>query len=175
MALEEGELMASLRDTMPVRELFDVDMRLRGAVAPDLMCRFITVMVPAMNPDERFSMLAGMQGGAPAEIFERSRSPMTPILPLSRTGACEEVVEADRSTWPISRRCSRPPNARRMLQVNAKTMLLGGDDRCGVHPLDEDRPRCRETRLHRMQSWSTRRAAVGRNLVPTSRRGSFFG
>ena len=78
--------MASLRDTMPVRELFDVDMRLRGAVTPDLMRRFVTVMVPAMNPDERFSMLAGMQGGGPAEIFERSRSPMTPILPLTHRG-----------------------------------------------------------------------------------------
>jgi hypothetical protein len=87
MALEEGEVMASLRDAMPVRELFDVDMRLRGAVAPDLMCRFITVMVPAMNPDERFSMLAGMQAGAPAEIFERFRATAFDSLPAPEADA----------------------------------------------------------------------------------------
>ena len=71
MALEEGEVMASLRDTMSVGELFDVDMRLRGAVPPDTMCRFIAVMVPAMNSEERLAMFQGMRAGAPAEIFDR--------------------------------------------------------------------------------------------------------
>jgi hypothetical protein len=38
------------------------------------MCAFIGVMVPAMNTEERVSMLGGMQAGAPPEIFELFRS-----------------------------------------------------------------------------------------------------
>jgi hypothetical protein len=74
MALEEGEVMATLRDAMAVSELFGVDMALRSAVAPEKMCAFIAVMVPAMNIEERTSMLGGMQAGAPPEIFEVFRS-----------------------------------------------------------------------------------------------------
>ena len=95
MALEEGEVMGSLRDAMPVDDLFDVDMKLRAAVAPDLMCRFIAVMVPAMNPDERYSMLAGMQAGAPAELFERFRAAAFAALDASEADALAHRLESD--------------------------------------------------------------------------------
>jgi hypothetical protein len=74
MALEEGAVMSTLRGSMSVAELFTLDMELRAAVDPDKMCRFIAVMAPAMNPDERTAMLGGMQAGAPAELFERFRA-----------------------------------------------------------------------------------------------------
>jgi hypothetical protein len=66
--------MTALRDAMSIGELFEVDMALRSEVAPPTMCAFISVMVPAMNLDERTNMLGGMQAGAPAEIFELFRS-----------------------------------------------------------------------------------------------------
>jgi hypothetical protein len=74
MELEEGDVMTALRAALPVAELFEVDMDLRASVPPPSMCRFIAVMVPAMNPDERTSMLAGMRAGAPSEIFEVFRA-----------------------------------------------------------------------------------------------------
>lgn len=74
MALEEGGVMEALRAAMSLGELFDVEMTLRGSVAPPTMCDFIAVMVPAMNPAERTNMLGGMHAGAPAEIFETFRS-----------------------------------------------------------------------------------------------------
>jgi hypothetical protein len=74
MALEEGEVMRALRDAMSVAELFEVDMALRASVPPPMMCAFIAVMAPAMNPEERTNMLGGMQAGAPPEIFELFRA-----------------------------------------------------------------------------------------------------
>lgn len=69
MALEEGAVMQVLRDSMTVGQLFEVEMRLRGSVAPPLMVEFMAVMLPAMNPAERTAMLGGMHAGAPAEVF----------------------------------------------------------------------------------------------------------
>ncbi len=83
MALEEGEVMTTLRKAMAVSELFEIDMALRAAVPPDKMCAFIAVMMPAMNIEERTSMLGGMQAGAPPAIFELFRS------------AAEEALGAD--------------------------------------------------------------------------------
>jgi hypothetical protein len=74
MELEEGDVMTALRAALPVAELFGVDMDLRASVPPSTMCRFIAVMVPAMNPDERTAMLAGMRAGAPSEVFEVFRA-----------------------------------------------------------------------------------------------------
>jgi hypothetical protein len=74
MALEEGGVMDALRSAMSLGELFDVEMTLRGNIAPPTMCDFIAVMVPAMNPTERANMLGGMHAGAPAEIFEIFRT-----------------------------------------------------------------------------------------------------
>lgn len=74
MALEEGGVMDALRSGRTDDELLAVEMGLRGAVPPPLMCDFIAVMVPAMNRAERASMLGGMHAGAPAEIFELFRA-----------------------------------------------------------------------------------------------------
>jgi hypothetical protein len=74
MEIEEGPVMTTLRDAMSTAELFEIDMALRASIAPPKMCEFITVMVPAMNADERTNMLGGMRAGAPAEIFELFRA-----------------------------------------------------------------------------------------------------
>lgn len=94
MALEEGEVMTSLRNSMDVVELFDVDMRLRGSIPPDAMCRFIAVMVPAMNSDERLAMLRGMHAGAPAEIFDRFLAVALGALDADAAAALERRLSA---------------------------------------------------------------------------------
>ena len=83
MELEEGFVMTALRDAMSVAELFEVDMALRAAVPPPTMCAFIAVMAPAMNLEERTNMLAGMQAGAPPEIFELFRAAAEAALTAS--------------------------------------------------------------------------------------------
>lgn len=81
MALEEGAVMEALRDAMTFGQLFEVEMRLRGSVAPPLMVEFMAVMLPAMNPDERTAMLGGMHAGAPAEVFGLFRAAAEAALP----------------------------------------------------------------------------------------------
>lgn len=74
MAFEEGDVMEALRTAMTDDQLFALEMELRGSIAPPVMCDFIAIMVPAMNPTERMAMLGGMHLGAPAEIFELFRA-----------------------------------------------------------------------------------------------------
>jgi hypothetical protein len=74
MALEEGAVMTTLRAAMTDRELLGLEMELRGAIVPPVMCEFIAVMVPPMNRRERTAMLGGMHAGAPPEIFELFRA-----------------------------------------------------------------------------------------------------
>ncbi|MCU1346597.1 MAG: hypothetical protein JWL70_2863 [Acidimicrobiia bacterium] len=72
-ALEEEQVMPALRAALPVDELIEIEMGIRLAVAPDLMVRFMTHMIPAMNVYERSDMLAGMSV-APPEIFAGFRA-----------------------------------------------------------------------------------------------------
>ncbi len=74
MDLEEGRVMEALREAVSDDDLIALEMELRGSVPPPTMCDFITMMIPAMNPDERVAMLGGMHLGAPAEIFELFRA-----------------------------------------------------------------------------------------------------
>ena len=60
--------------------VFTVDMELRAAVPPSAMCAFISIMAPAMNPDERANMVGGMKAGAPPEIFELFRATVAAAL-----------------------------------------------------------------------------------------------
>ncbi len=80
MDTEEDDVMTALRAARPVDELVALEMELRGAVAPPVMCDFISIMVPAMTPAERTDMLGGMHAGAPAEIFEQFRSATQSVL-----------------------------------------------------------------------------------------------
>jgi hypothetical protein len=72
-AVEEEQVMPALRAALSLDELIDIEMGIRMAVAPDLMARFMTHMLPAMNVYERCDMLAGMSI-APADIFAGFRA-----------------------------------------------------------------------------------------------------
>jgi hypothetical protein len=74
MGLEEGAAMAALRETTSVEDLLQVQVAIRTSVPPPTMCRFIDVIMPALNPEERTNVLGGMHAGAPPEIFELFRA-----------------------------------------------------------------------------------------------------
>src|SRR5579884_2249301 len=74
MGLEEGAVMAALRETTSVEDLLGVQAAVRSSVPPSTMCRFIEVLMPALNPEERTEVLGGMYAGAPPEIFELFRA-----------------------------------------------------------------------------------------------------
>jgi hypothetical protein len=74
MGLEEGAVMETLRESASLEDLLAVQVVLRGSVAPPTMCEFLKVIMPAINVDERTTMLGGMHAGAPPEVFELFRS-----------------------------------------------------------------------------------------------------
>jgi hypothetical protein len=77
---EEAIAMPALAAALTTSELLDVQNAIRGQVTPDEMCRFIKLMVPAMDPSERVAMLTGMQA-APPELFARFRDTARDALP----------------------------------------------------------------------------------------------
>ena len=66
---EEQVVMPALDAGAGDDELGPIVMQIRMSVPPPDMCTFLRYMLPAMNPDERASMLGGMKMGAPPEIF----------------------------------------------------------------------------------------------------------
>jgi hypothetical protein len=80
MSLEQDVVMKTLRDAMSVEELFAIEVALRSSLSPATMCEFLTFMMPALNIEERTSMLAGMKAGAPPEVFESFRAATEAVL-----------------------------------------------------------------------------------------------
>jgi hypothetical protein len=73
-SLEEGAVMAALRDACSIEELFGIQVTVRSSVTPGVMCRFLEVLMPALNPKERGTMLGGIHTFLPPEIFELFRA-----------------------------------------------------------------------------------------------------
>jgi hypothetical protein len=69
MTREEDEAMAALHEHYSDQELMEVHARLRAYIPPEDMMRFLGIMLPAMNRDERSKMLGAMRAEAPAEAF----------------------------------------------------------------------------------------------------------
>ncbi|MGK0274202.1 MAG: hemerythrin-like domain-containing protein [Ilumatobacter sp.] len=69
MEVEERQVMPVIQNGASIEKLMAVQMAIRTSVPPMDMCVFLRCMLPAMNPQERTAMLAGMKMGAPPEIF----------------------------------------------------------------------------------------------------------
>ncbi|KFE68356.1 hemerythrin domain-containing protein [Hyalangium minutum] len=69
MAEEEQELMGKLHAHFSDAELMAMEGKILSTIAPDLMMTFMTMMIPAMNRDERAAVLGGMKQAAPPEAF----------------------------------------------------------------------------------------------------------
>lgn len=69
MLEEETELQPLLQSLFDDAELAAIEGRIIASIPPDVMLDFIRIMVPAIDPDARQDMLAGMMAGMPAEAF----------------------------------------------------------------------------------------------------------
>jgi hypothetical protein len=66
---EERECMYALADAMPVEELIAIDEAIVASIPPDEMANGLSVMLPAMNVDDRVELLVGIREGAPLKVF----------------------------------------------------------------------------------------------------------
>jgi hypothetical protein len=66
---EEREVMAALAAAMPFEAVLAVHEAIVGSIPPDEMATSLSIMLPAMNVDDRTELLGGMRAGAPAEVF----------------------------------------------------------------------------------------------------------
>ena len=66
---EERTCMYALADVMGVDELAGIEHQIIASIPPDEMASALSVMLPAMNVDDRVEMLVGMREGAPPEVF----------------------------------------------------------------------------------------------------------
>lgn len=67
---EEDEAMPALQERHSDDELLGVSAEIRDSTPPKEMAGFLAVMIPAMNVEERVSMLGGMKANAPKEAFD---------------------------------------------------------------------------------------------------------
>lgn len=69
MGREEGEAMAALWGLYDDSRLMEVQNQIRGSIAPPRMAAFMSIMIPAMNIEERTTLFAGLRDHAPPEAF----------------------------------------------------------------------------------------------------------
>jgi AcrR family transcriptional regulator len=70
MAREEDEAMPVLQAAMTDEQLLQVSAQLRGAIPPPRMAQYVSIMLPAMNVEERTQMFAGLKANAPREVLD---------------------------------------------------------------------------------------------------------
>ena len=66
---EELEVMPALSAAVGVDELIAIDMAIVAGLSPDEVVYSGTIMIPAMNVDDRVELIGGMREGMPAEVF----------------------------------------------------------------------------------------------------------
>ncbi|MDO6964795.1 hemerythrin domain-containing protein [Rhizobium alvei] len=66
---EETVTAPALWANLDDQALAEIEMRIVGSMAPDMNMAFMRIMIPAMNPDERLALLAGIRKVAPPEAF----------------------------------------------------------------------------------------------------------
>jgi hypothetical protein len=69
MLEEEIELQSLLQSVFTDAELAAIEGRIIASIPPNVMLDFIRIMVPAIDPEARLEMMAGMMAGLPAEAF----------------------------------------------------------------------------------------------------------
>jgi hypothetical protein len=79
---EERHVMPALEQAIGVDEVVALNAAIIASIPPDEMAKGLSVMIPAMNVEDRTELLGGAQQGMPAEVFARvwglARSVLTP-------------------------------------------------------------------------------------------------
>lgn len=68
--IEERVIMPALEAAVGVDEVVAIHQAILGSIPPDEMAKSLSLMIPAMNIDDRAELLGGMRAGAPAEVFQ---------------------------------------------------------------------------------------------------------
>jgi hypothetical protein len=68
-AFEEMEVMPALSQVMTPEQLVAVNQAIVASIPPDETAFALSLMLPAMNVEDRVELLGGMQAGAPPEVF----------------------------------------------------------------------------------------------------------
>jgi iron-sulfur cluster repair protein YtfE (RIC family) len=68
--VEETVVMPALERAVGVDAVVAMHQAILSTIPPPEMAKFLAVMLPAMNLDDRAEMLGGMQAEAPAEVFQ---------------------------------------------------------------------------------------------------------
>jgi len=66
---EERDVMPALEAAVGVDRVVVLHRAIVGSIPPDEMAKGLSVMLPAMNVDDRTELLGGMQAGAPSAVF----------------------------------------------------------------------------------------------------------
>ncbi|MCB9585960.1 MAG: hemerythrin domain-containing protein [Polyangiaceae bacterium] len=80
MLQEETEIQPALDLHYSAAELQALEAELVGSIPPAEMMRFLSLMLPAMNPSERVVLLQGPQQGMPPEAFQEFLDQLAPVL-----------------------------------------------------------------------------------------------
>lgn len=67
---EERMLMPALEQAVGVDAVLEMHASIIESIGPEELARSLSIMLPAMNVEDRVELLAGMREGAPAEVFE---------------------------------------------------------------------------------------------------------
>ncbi|MET0902593.1 MAG: hemerythrin domain-containing protein [Acidimicrobiales bacterium] len=68
--IEERVVMPALEAAVGFPEVLTIHQAILGNMPPEEMAKGLAVMMPAMNIDDRATLLGGMRAGAPAEVFQ---------------------------------------------------------------------------------------------------------
>jgi hypothetical protein len=69
MAFEEVAVMPELAQALGVDKLIEINNAIVSSIPPEDMAYALSLMVPAMNVDDRTEVFGGMKANAPAEVF----------------------------------------------------------------------------------------------------------
>lgn len=92
IADEEQKFMPLLWEQFDDPELMQVSITIRANIPPPVMKNFLSFMIPAMNHDERATMLTGMKHAAPPEVFNGVCQLSQSLLPETDWMRLDQVV-----------------------------------------------------------------------------------
>jgi len=81
MSDEEERAMPALWDKMDDLAILEVEHRLIGSTPPEQLDQWLVIMFPALSPNERAEMLAGVRASAPAPVFDGMLKLISRVLP----------------------------------------------------------------------------------------------
>ncbi len=92
--LEERVVMPTLEAAIGVEAVIAIHQQIISAIPPAWMGRSLSLMLPAMNIDDRFELLAGMRASAPPEAFDGVYGLAGSVLDVADFDALARRLEA---------------------------------------------------------------------------------